>query len=93
MGVVTGGASLLCALLAALGGWQAGQQQSAVVPGDSPLPAVGPAVEVECDCTCEAEKAAASKAAAKLAALQLKDYGDHLPKQKINSNIYILEKL
>ncbi len=27
------------------------------------------------------------------AALHLKDYGDHLPKQKINSNIYILEKL
>ena len=27
------------------------------------------------------------------AALHLKEYGDHLPKQKINSNIYILEKL
>ena len=27
------------------------------------------------------------------AALHLKDYGDHLPKQKMNSNIYILEKL
>ena len=27
------------------------------------------------------------------AALHLKNYGDHLPKQKINSNIYILEKL
>lgn len=27
------------------------------------------------------------------AVLHLKEYGDHLPKQKINSNIYILEKL
>lgn len=27
------------------------------------------------------------------AALHLKEYGDHLPKQKINSNIYMLEKL
>ena len=27
------------------------------------------------------------------ALLHLKEYGDHLPKQKINSNIYILEKL
>ena len=27
------------------------------------------------------------------AVLHLKEYGDHLPKQKINSNIYVLEKL